>query len=224
MNTLTTRQTELLERIARCWEEGVAPVVSELAWAMNYAGQSSVTPMLESLRRKGLIEVLGGVRGRQRQILLTPQGKALTQKPGLPVVGSIAAGPLGESLQNVHLFAEALQDVLPFESGDFLLEVKGDSMIGDGIWEGDRVLLRPNVPVSNGEIAAVHVGEEYSATLKRVFFHPGKEMLELRASNPKYEALILPAEKASVVGVFRGLVRGAPRVNSRRSVARRKPE
>ena len=218
MSTLTKRQTELLERIARCWQDGVAPVVSELARDMKYAGQSSVTPMLESLQRKGLIEVLGGTRGRQRQILLTPQGKALTQSPGLPIVGFIAAGPLSESLQNVHLFAEALQDILPFESGDFLLEVKGDSMIGDGIWEDDRVLLRPNVPVSNGEIAAVHVGEDYSATLKRVFFQPGKTSLELRASNPKYEAMILPAEKVSVVGVFRGLVRGAPQVRNRKLV------
>jgi SOS-response transcriptional repressor LexA len=74
MQSFTKRQRELLNRIARCWENGVAPVVSLLARDMGYAGQSSVTPMLEALQRKGLIEVLGGVRGRQRQILLTVQG------------------------------------------------------------------------------------------------------------------------------------------------------
>jgi repressor LexA len=92
----------------------------------------------------------------------------------LPVVGSIAAGPLGEALQHAETFAEALRDLLPFEPGDFLLEVRGDSMIGDGIYEGDRVLLRPNIHVQNGEIAAVHVGDEYSATLKPVSCHLGR--------------------------------------------------
>src|SRR5687768_4178287 len=105
MQTLTRRQLELLERIARCWESGIAPVVAELAKAMGYAGQSSVTPMLEALQRKGLIEIHGGRRGRQRQLLLTAQGKVLAGQVGLPIVGSIAAGPLSESLQQVDTFA-----------------------------------------------------------------------------------------------------------------------
>jgi repressor LexA len=219
MQVLTKRQTELLERIALCWESGVAPVVSELARDMRYAGQSSVTPMLEALQRKGLIEIHGGTRGRQRQLLLTAQGKVLAGQTGLPIIGSIAAGPLSESLQQADTFAAALQDLLPFEAGDFLLEVKGDSMIGDGIYEGDRVLLRPNVPVQNGEIAAVQYGDEYSATLKRVRFQAGRKTLELHASNPKYEVLVLPAKDVRIAGVFRGLVRGAPRG----STPRRKP-
>jgi SOS-response transcriptional repressor LexA len=89
----------LLQLIARCWEEGHAPVVSELARRLGLAGQSSVTPTLESLRAKGYIEVRGGVRGRQRQIVLTARGKVATQRPGLPLLGCITAGPLSEALQ-----------------------------------------------------------------------------------------------------------------------------
>lgn len=210
MTPLTQRQNELLGRIANCWESGVAPVVSVLARDMGYAGQSSVTPMLESLQRKGLLEIRGGVRGRQRQILLTAQGKVLVGQGGLPLVGRIAAGPLDEALQQADTYVEGLRDALPFEPGDFLLEVRGDSMIGDGIIEGDRVLLRPNVAVHSGEIAAVHCGDEYSATLKHVHYQPGRKMMELRASNPQYDDIVLPAAQVRIVGVYRGLIRPAP--------------
>jgi repressor LexA len=222
MATLTKRQNELLSRIAQCWESGMAPVVSVLAQEMGYAGQSSITPMLEALQRKELLEIRGGVRGRQRQLRLTAQGKIAVGQGGLPVVGSIAAGPLGEALQQADVFVEQLQDALPFEPGDFLLEVRGDSMIGDGIIEGDRVLLRPNASLYSGEIAAVHVGDEYSATLKHVHFQAGRKTVELRASNPKYEALVLPASQVSVIGAFRGLIRPAPRRSTPRSAKTRR--
>jgi repressor LexA len=100
--------------------------------------------------------------------------------------------------------------LLPYKNGDFLLDVSGDSMVGDGILPGDRVLLRPNVPVNNGEIAAVHVGEEYCATLKRVYFYPERGVVELRASNPKYAPIEVREGEFNIVGVFRGLIRATP--------------
>jgi repressor LexA len=172
MNTLTARQEQLLNLVADCWREGFAPVVAELAQRLGLAGQSSITPTLETLERKGFIEIHGGVRGRQRQILLTTRGKIQTRAAGLPVVGCIMAGPLSEALQMANVFVDSVDLLLPFQNDDFLLQVDGDSMIGDGILGGDRVLVRPNVAPQNGEIVAVHVGDDYCATLKRIFFHP----------------------------------------------------
>lgn len=207
MNKLSQRQNELLQLIAESWREGFAPVVSELAARLGLAGQSSVTPTLESLRDKGYIEIHGGVRGRQRQILLTARGKIQTQALGLPVVGCIMAGPLSEALQMANVFVDSVDLLLPFQGDDFLLQVDGDSMIGDGILNGDRVLVRPNIAPQNGEIVAVHVGDDYCATLKRLFFHHEDGSVELRASNEKYQPIWARGEDVRVIGVFRGLIR-----------------
>ncbi len=106
-------------------------------------------------------------------------------------------------------------------------------MIGDGILPGDRVLLRPDVEVRSGEIAAVQIAGDGSfedgslcATLKHVVFDawppsqehggPGRaeeegsgelQGITLRASNPKYGDLRVAASRVSIAGVYRGLVR-----------------
>ena len=208
MQTLTKRQNELLQRLAHCWSAETPPVVSELAREMGLAGQSSVTPMLEALRNKGYIEIRGGVRGRQRVLSLTAKGKVQTQRPGLPLLGCITAGPLSEALQMADVFIDTLDLLLPYKTGDFLLKVSGDSMTGDGIFDGDRVLVRPDVRVVNGEIAAVHVGDDYCATLKHVHFRADSDIVELRASNPNYAVIEAKGDEVKIIGVFRGLVRG----------------
>lgn len=203
----TKRQRELLAIIARNWREQKAPIVMELAQAMGLSHEQSVTPLLKSLEQKGYLTIQGGIQGRQRLIQLTAKGKVEVGQCGLPLLGCITAGPLSKALQGAETFIEGLEDILPYRSGDFLLEVQGDSMTGDGIFSGDKVLLRPQVAVNYGEIAAVHVGEDYCATLKRVYQKPRRKFLELRASNPSYEPIYARVEEVSIVGVFRGLVR-----------------
>jgi len=100
-------------------------------------------------------------------------------------------------------------ELLPWKEGDFLLRVKGDSMIGDGILDGDKVLLRPGIEPHAGEIAAVVVGDAHEATLKH--FLPEGDRVRLRASNPGYRDLVVPAEQVRVAGVFRGLIRDGSR-------------
>ena len=121
------------------------------------------------------------------------------------MLGCIPAGPLSEVFEHCEVI-EAYE-LLPHKLGDFLLIVHGDSMIGDGILPGDKVLLRPNVQVQNGEIAAVHIGDEYLATLKHVYFGPGQAKATLKASNPSYHDIVVAMKDIKVAGVFRGLVR-----------------
>ena len=95
-----------------------------------------------------------------------------------------------------------------FFAGFFAVETRFFKfMIGDGILPGDKVLLRPNVQVQNGEIAAVHIGDEYLATLKHVYFGPGRAKATLKASNPSYHDIVVAMKDVKVAGVFRGLVR-----------------
>lgn len=185
---------------------------------------------------------------------------AFMPAPRLPLLGTIPAGPLAEVIarQETAFEAVSIGDLLRHREGDFLLRITGDSMVGDGIFDGDLVLLRPGIEVQQGEIAAViwsGSGAECEATLKRVFRKPptrlskggrsgnagassqaevsttaapsmesapgaapqdaqegvrdtppGGQIL-LRASNPDYPDLLLPAESVQIAGVFRGLIR-----------------
>jgi repressor LexA len=141
----------------------------------------------------------------------------------LPILGAIPAGPLEEVIAQNDLESVGTDAVLRSQPGDFLLRIRGDSMVGDGILDGDLVLLRPGVEVHAGEIAAVlatGAGGDCDATLKRVFWRTrtGKksaprqaEEVLLRASNPAYPDLIFPASGIRIAGVFRGLVRQSPK-------------
>jgi len=156
----------------------------------------------------------------------------------LPLLGTIPAGPLEEVITQGDAAFEtvSVNDLLKHRPGDFLLRIKGQSMVGDGIFNGDLVLLRPGLEVQQGEIAAVvwsGSGAECEATLKRVFRQPAAEKtgvqnkaakktapkaqppaqntVLLRASNPSYADMILPADSVRIAGVFRGLIRlGSP--------------
>lgn len=210
MIQLTPRQSELLHHIARFIAAGRPPLTAELIEAMGVARESGLSDLLQPLQRKGYIQVQGGVRGRQRIIELTARGHTLMQL-GAPVVGTITAGPLREALLESEEVVQTLAQGVGFQAGDFLLRVAGDSMIGDGIHDGDKVLLRPGLMPCNGEIAGVqvmHEAREWETTLKHVYASSDKSQIELRASNPQYAPIWVPSEQISVAGVYRGLLRG----------------
>ncbi|MEI6713520.1 MAG: S24 family peptidase [Verrucomicrobiota bacterium] len=190
----------------------------------------------------------GGAKGRQRLVLSTEKGRLLCDTDAgftdanlersahwrsprftggltgpftrrlLPLLGSIPAGPLDEVIARDETEAVEIDSVLKSQPGDFLLKIKGDSMIGDGILDGDIVLLRSNVSVNPGEIAAViamGAGGDCDATLKHIFWYAGDKPVppsqatevRLKASNPAYADMVFPAESIRIAGVFRGLIR-----------------
>lgn len=210
---LSPRQNDILLLLGASARQGLAPVVSEIAAQLDLKGESSITPHLEALQRKGYVRIEGGVRGRQRQIRLTPRAEHVLGL-GAPILGWIPAGPPTEVLPSAFEDAAqslggALAGVLGLQPGDFFLQVQGDSMIGDGICDGDLVLIRPDVSPNDGEIAAVAVGEDRYATLKRIFAEPENGQVELRPSNPRLQSLRVAVEEVHITGVFRGLVRRA---------------
>ena len=213
MDALPQRQQELLDQIAEDARAGRTPVIAELIASMGLARESSLTNLLTPLQRKGLIAIEGGVRGRSRIITLTSRGKMVAGF-GLPVLGCIPAGPLREAIEEAEEWVDTAHALLPHRAGDFLLRVEGDSMIGDGILPGDKVLLRPGIEVRSGEIAAVQItGSDgfddggVCATLKHVHLDEAAQSITLRASNPRYADREVEAARVSIAGVYRGLVR-----------------
>lgn len=206
-SSLTRVHQRILEALVRVMENRGHCSVGDLVQALNLAGDSSLTATLKIMERNGYIQIHGGgKRGRRRTLCLTTQGRESLGLGGLRILGSIPAGPLSEVLDQCDTIVD-IGELLPHKPRDFLLIVQGDSMIGDGILPNDKVLLRPQVSVKHREIAAVHVGEEYLATLKRVYFSPDGTRITLKASNIKHPDVVVPASAVKVAGVFRGLIR-----------------
>lgn len=207
IDRLTDAQRRIVRVVERMERDGEPAFVPDLVHSLGLAAESSITPTLRLLERNGVVSVHGGgSRGRSRVVRLTARARHGMGFGGLPLLGSIPAGPLSEALAEPEAVIDD-RELLSYRDGDFLLRVRGDSMTGDGILDGDKVLLRPDVEVRSGEIAAVLVGEAHEATLKHVVFESKKRMITLRASNPAYPDRSVPAETVRIAGVFRGLIR-----------------
>lgn len=207
IDRLTEAQRRIVRVMERMEQAGEPAFVPDLVQSLGLAAESSITPTLRLLERNGVVSVHGGgSRGRSRVVRLTARARYGMGMGGLPLLGSIPAGPLSEALAEPETVIDD-RGILSYRAGDFLLRVRGDSMVGDGILDGDKVLLRPGVEARSGEIAAAVVGDAHEATLKRILFQQGEKSITLRASNPAYPDLIVPADDVKIAGVFRGLIR-----------------
>jgi repressor LexA len=204
--TLTLAQRRIALVVAAGEAKNTPVFITDLVRELGLAGESSVTPTLRLMKQRGFLEIHGGGKQRAYRVLhLTRQGREAIGAGGLPIIGRIAAGLLHEALAQPDEFVDSAM-LIPHQAGDFLLRVSGDSMIGDGIMDGDLVLLRPDQELGWGEIAAAYVGDAFEATLKHVFVE--KSVVRLKASNPAYADLVVPhSEWRGVAGVYRGLIR-----------------
>lgn len=113
-----------------------------------------------------------------------------------PMLGEIACGkPIFADEDREH-YVMADMDI----SADFCLTAKGDSMINARIYEGDIVFIKEMPIVENGDIAAVIIDDE--ATLKRVYYYPDDNMLQLVAENPKYKPLVYQGEELNHIRIL----------------------
>jgi repressor LexA len=209
LQTLSETHRRIAEAVAGFELQERPAFLPDLARVLKLAQQSSLTRSLQVMVRNGYLRLHGKPEGAQRRaqvIQLTAKARHALGIGGLPLLGSIPAGLISEAVAQAEEMVEP-GALLPWKPGDFLLRVRGDSMMGDGILDGDLVLLRPQVEVPQGAIAAACVGDEREATLKRVFFE--KDQVRLRASNPVYPDVVVPADVISFAGVFKGLIRHA---------------
>lgn len=201
MRGLTAAQRKVLEFIAEFAQEHDRPPYGvEIQQRFGYSSTSSPYRHLLALQRKGYLDIHGGRQGSPIGIKLTPKARGLLPHAGLPILGDIAAGQPIEAIESPE-WAESLADILPYQPGDFLLRVRGDSMTGAGIFPGDLVLIRPRAEIPEGKIAAVEV--EGEVTLKRVHRRGGG--VELISENPSYPPMRLPSVR--LIGEYLGLVR-----------------
>ena len=208
---LTDRQQAIWDFVVEYVDrQGYPPTVREIGDAVGLASPSTVHAHLANLERAGLLRRdptkprALELTGRQRATRAEPAGREHAVHV-LPLVGQIAAGGPLLAEQNVE---DRLAVPEPLASGgeEFLLRVKGDSMTGAGILEGDYVVVRRQADARNGEIVVALVGDDESAdeaTVKRFFREDGRVRLqpENDALEPIYAAHVQVLGK--VTGVFR---------------------
>ena len=170
-------------------ENGFAPSVREIGAAVGLRSTASVSYHLQQLQEKGLLQS-PGAKGRKRAIVTA-------QRPGqIPVVGVVTAGMPILALEN--------QEGTISWDGDpscFALRVKGDSMIGAGILDGDMVVVRPQDTADDGQIVVARIGDE--ATVKRLRRRNGQ--IWLLPENDAYSPI--DGREAELVGLVKAVVR-----------------
>lgn len=209
---LTKRQRDILDFIVETVEDrGFPPAVREICDAVGLSSPSTVHAHLSSLEELGYIR-RDPTKPRAIDVRWGSQvGKMQEDKPSvvnLPIFGSIAAGP-------TSLAEQAREGVLPFpkdfisDTPHFVLTVKGESMIEDGILDGDLIVVRSQADASSGDIVVAQVGGETGeaeATVKRLRKQGGK--LILVPANPTMQPFEAPADTrimGKVVAVLRTL-------------------
>jgi repressor LexA len=201
MKYLTERQRDILQFIRQFQaEKGVAPTHREICDHFGFSSYGTVYKHLSLLEKKGLIRrdwnQKRGVEVVEKKSEMAPAGVR-----ELPLFGYIAAGqPLDVEVSNETI---TVPDRLTSRGENYVLKVRGDSMIDDGILDGDYVIIARREQADNGEMVVANVNGE--VTLKR-FYHEG-ERVRLQPANSMMHPIYASAREVAVQGVVVGLMR-----------------
>ncbi len=200
MKRLTDRQREIYDYLVQHYKEyGYPPTIREIGFRFSIRSTKGVVDHLNALERKGYIKRAMGKSRALELNYIEPE-----DHQGIPLLGRIAAGV-------PTLAEENIEDTFMIDpsflrgDGEFLLRVRGESMVEAHISDGDMILVRPTTEVRNGEIIAALIGDE--ATVK--YFHKQDGEIELRPANKKMKPIqIDPADgEFRILGKVVGLLR-----------------
>ena len=200
MTTLSPRRAAILTFIRdRIAQNGQPPSLAEICEAFGFASRSVARKHIVALTEAGFIEVTANQARGIRLVRTSPRAELLQ----IPVLGQVAAGaPIGP---DVGLHDSFTLDSRTFvRVPDYLLRVKGDSMIEDGIFDGDLVGILQSPEARDGQIVVARLDGE--VTIKRL--ERGSHGFRLLPRNPAYEPIVVrPDQDFAIEGVFCGLVR-----------------
>jgi repressor LexA len=198
---LTKRQQEIFDFIKRYSAKyGYPPTVRDIGKAVGLASSSTVHAHLSNLERIGLLR-RDPTKPRAIELLdRAAAGVRNLVRPGLPLVGQVAAGQPVFAEENIEDYVQT-PSFAGGEDGEYLLRVRGDSMRDAGIMEDDLVVVRQQDVAEDGDIVVALVGEE--ATVKRFFQE--KDHVRLQPENASMEPIRV--REVSILGKVVGLMR-----------------
>ncbi len=174
-------------------ERGYAPTFRDISSALDIKSISTVHSYVEKLQKKGLL-----TKTFQKNRTLSINNP-FTQR--VPLVGVVTAGEPILAEQNLEEFYDLPNNL--FNTKDiFMLKVKGSSMINAGIYDGDKVVVKPQSYAKNGDIVVAIINYD-TATIKR--YAKIKDKIVLKAENPEYSDII--SDNIRIAGIVIGLIR-----------------
>ena len=199
MQSLTPRQSQVLELIRQyIADTGYPPTRADIAQELGFKSPNAAEEHLKALARKGAIEIIPG----------TSRGIRLPDDldTGLPLVGRVAAG-------NPILAEENIEDRIDMPAGffqpraDYLLRVRGDSMIDAGILDGDLLAVHKTQQATNGQIVVARIEDE--VTVKRFQRTRRRNQILLLPENPDYQRIEvdLAQQAFAIEGLSVGVIR-----------------
>lgn len=199
MNRLTGRQEQILDYIRDYLAEtGFPPTRSEIAQEMGFRSPNAAEEHLRALARKGAIEMLPGT---SRGIRLP-----ISEQLGLPIVGQVAAGSPILAEESISDYCDVPPDLF-FPRADYLLAVKGTSMIEVGIYEDDLLAVHKTDKARSGDIVVARVDDE--VTVKRLETSRSKHKVTLIAENPDFDPIVVDLRDRAfaIEGISVGVIR-----------------
>lgn len=195
MNTITKRQKQILDYIVDFFKNnGYSPSFEEIREHFGLSALSTVHEHVTTLVNKGYLK---RDEGRDRGIYLPIKKKDYLE---IPLVGSIVCGyPLEAIETTAHVIKVAREPGL--KGNLYALQAKGDSMINDGIFDGDIIIARKQSTADNGNVVVATINNE--ATLKR--FYKEKDRIRLQPANPAFSAIY--SKEVEIRGVVVRIIR-----------------
>jgi repressor LexA len=196
MSKLTARQQQVLDVIRSSIDDtGMPPTRADIARTLGFKSANAAEEHLKALAKKGVIELVAS----------TSRGIRLTEQNGLPIVGRVAAGAPILAQEHVDNYCD-LSPSFFSPPAHYLLEVKGDSMINAGIFDGDLLAVHSTSNVREGQIAVVRIEDE--VTVKR-WHRKSPSQISLIAENPDYAPIEvdLSEQEVSIEGISVGVIR-----------------
>ena len=204
MDQLTERQKGILRGIHEIYQStGAPPTVRELGQRVGLSSSCTVQRHLDALERKGYIR-RNRTKARSVEIVRSPDPAMIRRRSiSVPLVGQVAAGMPILAEENVEEVYALPADLVGGEE-TFMLRVHGDSMIEDGLFDGDFVVVQKQSAAENGDVVVALIGDE--ATVKRFFRENGR--VRLQPSNSSMTPIYAPLDQVAIVGkVILGLRR-----------------
>ena len=208
MTELSQRQADVLDFIASTIESrGLPPSYREIGDALGISSTNGVSDHVKALVKKGYVKKLEGAPGVARGSQLTAKSRSMHSNENMleiPLLGHVAAGAPILAEQNQERVINFDADLLRGSGPTYALRVRGDSMIEEGIHDGDMVLVRQQASAKNGDIVVALVDGE--ATVK-YYFHEG-DRIRLQPANSAMDPIFTGPDQTTLIqGTVAGVVR-----------------
>lgn len=197
MGAITRRQRQVLDYVEQfTGENGYPPSLEEIAEHMGFSSVSNAHQHVTALIRRGHLR---RDPNRPRSLEVVRPGDEAHE---LPLLGYVAAGVPIEVAEQQETFGVCPEML---RRGDYVLQVRGDSMIEEQIRDGDYIVVRSQETARSGQVVVALIGGT-AATVKR-FYRERRGRVRLQPANPALEPLVLKAEEVTIQGVVTGVIR-----------------